>query len=110
MARPNHGWLRALSFSQPHGLQRRLSPDRSGIAGRAWTGYAGQKLVAEFILPDAGYLAKVADHDPIGAWNHWLGALGGVPIGARIRDLVESGEVDPFDALAKGASDGGAEP
>ena len=98
-----------LRFRNRTGCSACLSADERGIAGRAWTGYAGQKVVAEFILPDAGYLSKVADHDPIGAWNHWRNALGGVPIGARIRDLVASGEVDPFDALAKGASDGSVE-
>ena len=97
-------------FRNRTGCSACLSPDLSGIAGRAWTGYAGQKVVAEFILPDTGYLSKVADHDPIGAWDHWLSVLGGVPIGSRIRGLVESGEVDPFDALAKGASDGDGVP
>ena len=97
-------------FRNRAGCSACLSPGRRGIAGRAWTGYAGQKVVAEFIVPDAGYLSKVADHDPIGAWNHWRTVLGGVPIGSRIRDLVGKGEVDPFDALAKGASDGDPDP
>ena len=97
-----------LRFRNRTGCSTCLAPDVPDIAGRAWTGYAGQKVVAEFILPDQAYLSKVADHDPIGAWNHWRDDLGGVPIGARIRALVVAGAVDPFDALAKGAGDGEA--
>ena len=99
-----------LRFRNRSGCRACLVADRHGIAGRAWTGYTGQKVVAEFIVPDTGYLSKVADHDPIGAWRYWLDALGGVPIGTRIRDLVVEGAVDPFDALAKGVTIAGGEP
>ncbi len=93
-----------LRFRSRRGCGACLSPESSEIAERAWTGYTGQKVVAEIILPDAGYLSKVAVGDPIGAWDYWTKVQQGVPIGLKIRDFVAEGRVDPFDALSKGAS------
>jgi len=77
--------------------------DRGAVAERAWNGYARQTAIAEMIRPDAAYLAYVRDRDPAGAWEHWVTAMGGVPIGRRIWGLVAAGAVDPFDAMRKGA-------
>ncbi len=103
------GWLAErlgdtgrLRFRNRAGCPDCLARDAPAIAQRAWRGYTGRKVVAETILPDSGYLSKVAAGDPIGAWEHWTTALGGVPIGVRIRELVLAGRVDPFDALARG--------
>ena len=73
------------------------------ISRQAWTGYTRQSVVAEMILPDAGYLGFVSKRDAIGAWQYWVEQLHGLPIGRTIWDLVASGLVDPFDALHKGA-------
>ena len=58
------------------------------------------------IRPDADYLRFVAARDPIGAWERWTNEMGGVPIGRKIWDIVSRGDVDPLDALAKGARTG----
>ena len=73
------------------------------ISRQAWTGYTRQSVVAEMILPDAGYLGFVSKRDAIGAWKYWVEELHGLPIGRTIWDLVARGLVDPFDALHKGA-------
>ena len=76
---------------------------RSRVAGEAWNGYARQTAIAEAIRPDAAYLSFVRQRDPAGAWEHWVGNMGGRPIGQRIWALVATGKADPFDALRKGA-------
>ena len=81
---------------------------RSPVAGKAWNGYARQTAIAETIRPDAAYLSFVRQRDPAGAWEHWIGTMGGRPIGERIWALVASGKADPFDALRKGARVGQA--
>ena len=73
------------------------------ISRQAWTGYTRQSVVAEMILPDAGYLRCVSQRDAIGAWRYWVEEQRGVPLGRTIWDLVARGLVDPFDALHKGA-------
>ncbi len=77
--------------------------DAGEIAQRAWTGYRHQSVVAEMIIPDSGYLQRVAARDPQGAWDYWINRLDGMPIARRIWELVQAGEVDPFDALSRGA-------
>ncbi len=77
--------------------------DANAIARQAWTGYTRQQVVAEMIRPDADWLVHVARRDPIAAWRHWTGEMGGVPIARRIWRSVARGLVDPLDALAKGA-------
>ena len=78
-------------------------PDANAIARKAWTGYVRQQVVAEIILPDSGYLRHVADRDPIRAYAWWIEEMGGIPIGRKIWELVARGQVDPLDALTKGA-------
>ncbi len=73
------------------------------VARQAWTGYTRQQVVAEFIRPDADYLAHVGRRDPIAAWRHWRDAMAGVPIARKIWQAVAGGWVDPLDALSKGA-------
>ena len=93
----------SVRFRNPEGCAACTRGGRGAVAGRAWNGYARQTAICEIVRPDAAYLAFVRARDPAGAWEHWTREMGGVPIGARIRDLVASGTVDPFDALRKGA-------
>ena len=95
-------------FRNPEGCTACNREDRGAVAGRAWNGYAQQTAIAEMIRPDAPYLAFVRQRDPAGAWEHWVSAMGGKPIGERIWALVAAGHADPFDALRKGARTGQA--
>ena len=90
-------------FRNPEGCATCNREDRSAVAGKAWNGYVRQIAIAEAIRPDAAYLAFVRQRDPGGAWEHWVTAMGGRPIGGRIWALVAAGKADPFDALRKGA-------
>ena len=94
--------LDEVRFREPEGCPECRRADGGAIAARAWNGYRGQTAIAETIRPDAGYLRFVRAGDPLGAWAWWLGEMGGVPLGVRIRALVAAGKVDPFDALLKG--------
>ena len=96
--------LDAVRFREPEGCPECRRADGGAIAARAWNGYRGQTAIAETIRPDAGYLRFVRAGDPLGAWAWWLGEMGGVPLGVRIRALVAAGKVDPFDALLKGGA------
>ena len=90
-------------FRNPEGCDACNRENRSAVAGKAWNGYVRQIAIAEAIRPDASYLAFVRQRDPGGAWEHWVTAMGGRPIGGRIWALVATGKADPFDALRKGA-------
>ena len=80
----------------------------SGIQKKAHAGYAKRRAVAEMILPDAEYLARVRRGEPNEAARYWMDELGGIPVHRRVRDLVLEGLVDPEDALSKGlVLDGG---
>ena len=92
-------------FRNPEGCATCNRENRSAVAGKAWNGYVRQIAIAEAIRPDAAYLAFVRQRDPGGAWEHWVTAMGGRPIGGRIWALVAAGKADPFDALRKGAQD-----
>ena len=96
--------LDRVRFREPEGCAECRRADGGAIAARAWNGYRGQTAIAETIRPDAGYLRFVRAGDPLGAWAWWLGEMGGVPLGVRIRALVAAGKVDPFDALLKGGA------
>ena len=114
LARHLGGWP-LVRYRNPEGCEacRRDEPSagrgrtgalpRSRVAGEAWNGYARQTAIAEAIRPDAAYLSFVRQRDPAGAWEYWIGSMGGRPIGARIWALVATGKADPFDALRKGA-------
>lgn len=93
----------AVRFRNPGGCGACAREDRGAVAARAWNGYVRQTAIAELIRPDAAYLGFVRTRDPAGAWEHWVGRMGGVPIGARIWALVAAGQADPFDAMRKGA-------
>ena len=93
----------AVRYRNPKGCPRCRREDGGAVAARAWNGYIEQTAIAETIRPDAGYLAFVRDCDPLGAWAYWRQEMGGAPIGGKIWKLVAEGDVDPFDALLKGA-------
>ena len=95
------GW--PVRFRRPEGCGRCRSEGRSRLTAQAWNGYTDTTAVAETIRPDDGYLEHVRARDPVGARRHWLDHLGGIPLGKRIWEAVLASEVDPFDALAKGA-------
>ena len=95
--------LERVRFRNREGCRACRREDANDIARAAWTGYTRQQVVAESILPDAGYLAFVARRDPIGARDWWIEKMGGRPLSATIWEIVGRGAVDPMDALAKGA-------
>ncbi len=90
-------------YRDPQGCGACRRPGQSALSLAAWAGYEGQQAVAEWIVPDDGYLRLVGKRDAIGAWNHWVDVMGGVPLGRRIWRAVAAGRVDPADALLKGA-------
>lgn len=90
-------------YRDPEGCPKCRPAGQSGLSLAAWAGYARQLAVAEWIVPDDGYLRFVQARDAVGAWNHWTGAMGGVPIGRKIWRAVAAGRVDPADAMLKGA-------
>ncbi len=90
-------------YRNPEGCPKCRMAGQSALSLAAWAGYARPLAVAEWIVPDDGYLGFVRQRDAIGAWNHWLSAMGGVPIGRKIWRAVAAGRVDPEDALLKGA-------
>lgn len=73
-----------------------------GVSSAAWAGYRRRRAVAEMIQPDEQYLEFVRRGEPNQAVEYWTGAMGGVPVHWRVRELVLKGEVDPEDALSKG--------
>ena len=91
-------------FRNPEGCRHCLRDGKSGLWREAWAGYGnGRRAVAEWIVPDDGYLECVRQEDAIKAWHYWIDELGGETIGSKLWKLVGAGAVDPFDALKKGA-------
>ena len=91
-------------FRNPEGCKYCRKDGKSDLWLNAWAGYGnGRRAVAEWIVPDDGYLECVRGNDAIGAWRYWKDELGGETIGSRLWKLVGAGAVDPFDALKKGA-------
>ena len=90
-------------YRDPEGCPVCRKVGDSELRRTAWAGYVARIAVAETIAPDDGYLGFVRERDAIGAWNHWVKELGGVPVGAKMWRAVAEGRVDPFDALNKGA-------
>ena len=80
-----------------------------GSLGRtAWAGYRRLIAVAEVIEPDEPWFRHLLKRDAFAAQRHWLtskaqGGLGGTTLGTKIARLVLSGQVDPGDAMRKGA-------
>ena len=91
-------------FRNPEGCPHCLKEGRSDLWREAWAGYGnGRRAVAEWIVPDDGYLELVRENDAIKAWHYWMDDLGGETLGSKLWKLVGAGAVDPFDALKKGA-------
>ena len=91
-------------FRNPEGCPHCLKEGKSDLWREAWAGYGnGRRAVAEWIVPDDGYLEFVRKEDAIGAWRYWMDDLGGETLGSKLWKLVGAGAVDPFDALKKGA-------
>ena len=72
----------------------------------AWAGYQRQIAVGEIVRPDKAYFEHVLNRHFNGARAHWLkskneGGLGGIPIAAKLTELVLAGDLDPYDALRK---------
>lgn len=95
-------------YRDPEGCPQCRTAGQSALSLAAWAGYARPLAVAEWIVPDDGYLRFVQARDAVGAWNHWTGAMGGVPIGRKIWRAVGEGRIDPADAMLKGAEIAGA--
>ena len=90
-------------YRSPEGCPQCRTAGQSALSLAAWAGYVRPLAVAEWIVPDDGYLRFVQKRDAVGAWNHWVDAMGGVPIGRKIWRAVGEGRVDPADAMLKGA-------
>lgn len=91
-------------FRNPEGCRLCRKEGRSELWLDAWAGYGrGRQAVAEWIVPDDGYLEFVRRNEAIKAWHYWMDELGGETIGTKLWKLVGAGAVDPFDALKKGA-------
>ncbi|MCY3669998.1 MAG: ATPase, T2SS/T4P/T4SS family, partial [Alphaproteobacteria bacterium] len=91
-------------FRNPEGCRLCRKEGRSELWLDAWAGYGrGRQAVAEWIVPDDGYLELVGRNKAIKAWHYWMDELGGETIGTKLWKLVGAGAVDPFDALKKGA-------
>ncbi len=91
-------------FRNPDGCRYCRKEGRSDLWLEAWAGYGrGRRAVAEWIVPDDGYLEFVRENEAIKAWHYWMDELGGETIGTKLWKLAGAGAVDPFDALKKGA-------
>ncbi|MCY4502790.1 MAG: ATPase, T2SS/T4P/T4SS family, partial [Alphaproteobacteria bacterium] len=90
-------------YRNPEGCTQCRTAGQSALSLAAWAGYARPLAVAEWIVPDDGYLRHVQARDAVGAWNHWVDVMDGVPIGRKIWRAVGGGRVDPADAMLKGA-------
>ena len=95
------GWER-VRWRNPRGCSECVASDDE-LWRRAWAGYERQLAVAETIRPDEGYLDCVRKEDAGAAWRYWIDELGGQPLSGLIWALVVEGQVDPGDALRKGA-------
>ena len=90
-------------YRNPKGCGTCLARRATELGRLAWAGYSNRLAFAEWIVPDEEYLGFVGAKDPIGAWSHWRGRMGGVTVGTKVWRSVADGMVDPFDALAKAA-------
>ena len=91
-------------FRNPKGCDLCRKDGGSDLWMEAWAGYGrGRQAVAEWIVPDDGYLEFVRKNEAIKAWRYWMEELGGETIGTKLWKLAGAGAVDPFDALKKGA-------
>lgn len=90
-------------YRNPKGCGTCLARRTTELGRLAWAGYSNRLAFAEWIVPDEEYLGFVGARDPIGAWSHWRGRMGGVTVGTKVWRSVADGMVDPFDALAKAA-------
>ena len=91
-------------FRNPEGCPDCREEGKSELWLSAWAGYGrGRQAVAEWIVPDDGYLEFVRKNQAIRAWRYWMEELGGETLGTKLWKLAGAGAVDPFDALKKGA-------
>tara|TARA_B100000780_G_scaffold255630_2_gene204351 strand:- start:382 stop:2010 length:1629 start_codon:yes stop_codon:yes gene_type:complete len=75
-----------------------------------WKGYQRVIAVAEILIPDNKFLEFTMQKNAVGAMAHWLlpkdeGGLGGIRISDKLLDLVNSGQVDPNDAINIGLAE-----
>lgn len=87
--------------------------DKGSLGTTAWAGYRRLTAVAEIIEPNEAWFRFLLKRDAFAALNHWLkpkaeGGLGGTTLATKITRLALAGQVDPFDALRKGADFRGA--
>ena len=82
---------------------REAMAEGTATGRRAWAGYTRLSAVAETIVPDRTYMEHVRACDAWAALEHWITVLGGVPLARTLEDLVRAGDLDPRDALRKGA-------
>jgi type II secretory ATPase GspE/PulE/Tfp pilus assembly ATPase PilB-like protein len=61
-------------------------------------GYKGRSVIAEIIIPDAGFMEYIRKNDKIGAEKYWLTHLNGRNMMEAMIDRVRAGDIDPVDA------------
>jgi hypothetical protein len=98
----------ALRRRNEAGCQMCATGDKGSLGTTAWAGYRRLTAVAEIIEPNEEWFRFLLKRDAFGALNHWLkpkaeGGLGGTTLATKITRLALAGQVDPFDALRKGA-------
>jgi type II secretory ATPase GspE/PulE/Tfp pilus assembly ATPase PilB-like protein len=82
--------------------------DKGSLGRTAWAGYRRLIAVGEVIEPDETWFRHLLKRDAFAAQRHWLtpkdqGGLGGTTLGTKIARLALAGQVDPGDAIRKGA-------
>lgn len=64
----------------------------------AGNGYKGRSVIAEIIIPDAGFMEYIRKDDKVGAEKYWLTHLNGRNMMEAMIERVQQGHVDPMDA------------
>jgi len=64
----------------------------------AGNGYKGRSVIAEIIIPDAGFMEHIRKDDKVAAEKYWLTHLNGRNMMEAMIDRVKIGDVDPQDA------------
>jgi type II secretory ATPase GspE/PulE/Tfp pilus assembly ATPase PilB-like protein len=80
--------------------------DGGNPAAEAWAGITRVLAVAEIIEPDEPFCAHMRSEDFAGANTYWRkskadGGMGGIPLEAKLTELVLMGQLDPFDCLSR---------
>ena len=93
----HHLLARLEKINVPIEKLRAHNPDGCKTCG-VGNGYKGRSVIAEIIIPDAGFMEYIRKDDKIGAEKYWLTHLNGRNMMEAMIDRVKQGDVDPSDA------------